>query len=150
VKVRETSNNTSGMVEIHGKDDKKTSSSKEAGFQNQLRRVEGRNYEDRLNELLNKITQQSGKLSEKVDIKELKIYKKLISEFLDEAVSNSHKFSKQSFLDRRGRHRVFAVVKKINEELELLTKDVLNGEKDNIKILQRLDDIRGLILDIIM
>ena len=80
----------------------------------------------------------------------LKVYKKLISEFFDETVNNSHKFTKQNFLDRRGRHRVYAVVKTVNKELDELTNDVLNSEKDNIKILKRLDDIRGMILDIIM
>ena len=80
----------------------------------------------------------------------MRIYRKLISEFLDVAVGNSKKFSKKSLLDRRGRHKVYAVIKNINTELDLLTQDVMSGEKDNISLLQRLDDIRGLILDLFM
>lgn len=150
MKVRESLSNPSNVAGLPGKEERKVSESRESGFQEQLKHVENRNYEERLKELMDGITQQGEKLAKKNDIRELKIYKKLISEFLDEAVSNSHKFSKQSFLDRRGRHRVYAVIKRVNEELELLTQDVLKEEKDNIKILQRLDDIRGLILDIVM
>lgn len=87
-------------------------------------------------------------MGKKVDIRELKIYKNLISEFLDEAVNNSHKFSKESFLDRRERYKVYATVKKINSSLEELTKQVLSDEKNNIGILKNIEDIRGLILDI--
>jgi uncharacterized protein YaaR (DUF327 family) len=38
----------------------------------------------------------------------------------------------------------------VNEELEDLTKEVLKEEKDNLKILRSMEDIRGLLLDIVM
>jgi len=150
MKVRETLVKPSDIQGVPGKEERKVSESKDSGFQNQLRRIEDQNYEERINNLVKSIVEQGDKLSKKVDIKELKIYKKLVSEFLDEAVGNSHKFSKRNLLDRRGRHRVYAVVKKINEQLDKLTEDVLAAQKDNIGILQKLDDIRGLILDIVM
>ncbi len=150
MKVRETSNALSTTVEVQGKDDRKVSENKELSFQSQLRKVEDQELDQRINELVNKIIEQGEKLSKKVDIRELKIYKNLISEFLGEAVGNSHKFSKESFLDRRGRYKSYANVKKINIQLDELTKDVLKDEKDHIGILQRLDDIRGLILDMVM
>jgi len=90
------------------------------------------------------------RLSEHIDISDLKAYKRLISEFLDNAIRSSSSFSKDSFLDRRGRHRVFATVKTINEKLEELTKQVLSAERDNLVILGRIEDIRGLILDLIL
>jgi hypothetical protein len=108
------------------------------------------NYEQHIEELARQIAEQGKKLGDKVDIRELRTYKKLISEFLDEAVGSSMKFSKQSLLDRRGRHKVYALIKKINTELDLLTQDVIKDEKDNIGILRRIDDIRGLILDMIL
>lgn len=130
--------------------DKKLAGTKSQEFQNQLERASEQDLEDKLKFLVNKISEQGEKLSKRTDIRELKIYKKLIADFLNEAVSNSHKFNKRNFLDRRGRHRVFANVKKINEELDSLTKEVLESEKDNFKILKKLEDIRGLILDMLI
>jgi uncharacterized protein len=150
MKVREALNNPPNVSGSSGKDDKRVSDNKESNFQSQLKRVEGQNAEDRLAELAGRILEQGDKVGKKADIRELKIYKKLISEFLDEAVRNSHKFSKRNLLDKRGRHKVYANIKMINDNLDGLTKEVLSDEKDNIKILQRLDDIRGLILDISM
>lgn len=119
-------------------------------FLETVQKAEDGNIVTRLREKADEIVKQGEKLAEKVDIKELRVYKKLISDFMDEAVGNSRKFSRQSFLDRRGRHKVYAVIKKVNEELDELTREVLQGERDRIKILKKLDDIKGLILDIMM
>jgi uncharacterized protein YaaR (DUF327 family) len=104
----------------------------------------------RLRAMADSISRQGEKLADRVDIRELRLYKKMISDFMEEAVGRSMKFSKQSFLDRRGRHKAYAVIKKVDAELDELTRDVLRGEKDRIKILKRLDEIKGLILDILM
>ena len=150
VKIGEALNQHSTVPEIGGKEDRRISESKVGTFRSQLIRVEGETQEERIKNLAAMIFDQGEKLGKKVDIGELKVYKRMISEFLEEAVGNSHKFSKESFLDRRGRHRVYATIKRVNTEVENLTKDVLNNEKDNIKILQRIDDIRGLIMDILL
>ena len=148
MKVSETLTNMAGLAGLPVKDDKKVKPGKRGEFRHQLKMAEDVGYEQYLKDLVDEITRQGERLAERVDIRELKIYKKLIAEFLDLAVGKSKKFSKRNLLDRRGRHRVFAIVKNINEEVEQLTQDVLNGEKDNLKLLQRLADIRGLILDL--
>lgn len=148
MKVSDTLSNAAGLSGLPVKDEKKVKPGKRGEFRSRLKLAEDANYEEHLKSLVDEITAQGEKLSERVDIRELKIYKKLIAEFLDLAIGKSKKFSKRSLLDRRGRHRVFAIVRNINEELEQLTQDVLQGEKDNIGLLQRLADIRGLILDL--
>lgn len=149
MKVSETLTNMAGLAGLPVKDDKKVKPGKRGEFRHQLKMAEDVGYEQYLKDLVDEITRQGERLAERVDIRELKIYKKLIAEFLDLAVGKSKKFSKRSLLDRRGRHRVFAIVRTINEELERLTEDVLNGEKDNLGLLRRLEDIRGLILDLL-
>jgi uncharacterized protein YaaR (DUF327 family) len=121
-----------------------------ASFLSTVKNAEEKSIAERLRAMAAGIVSQGEKLADKVDIRELRIYKKMISDFMEEAVGNSRKFSKQSFLDRRGRHKVYAVIKQVNGELDELTREVLTGEKDRIKILKRLDEIRGLILDIVM
>lgn len=150
MKVRDVLNNPSSVPSLPVKDDRKVSSGNAADFRSQLVKAENGSYDQQLEELVNDIVKQGEKLGKRVDIKELRDYKRLISEFLGVAVGNSRRFSKQSLLDRRGRHKVYALIKKINNELDLLTQEVMNGEQDNIDILRRVDDIRGLILDMMM
>lgn len=133
-----------------GRDERTIRNERDVTFSSHLRKLETQNYEEKIKVLADRITTQGKKLEKKADIGDLKLYKKLISEFLDEAVAHSHSFTKKSFLDRRGRHRVYAIIKKINEGLIELTNEVLKSEQDNISILKKLDDIRGLILDLFL
>lgn len=128
----------------------KVSDKSGAQFSSQLDRHFSQNQDEELQKKALEIDKQGKHLSSHIDISELKTYKRLVMEFLDEAVRGSSRFSKESFLDRRGRHRVFATVKTINEKLEQLTREVLSSERDNLKILSRIEDIRGLVLDLIL
>jgi uncharacterized protein YaaR (DUF327 family) len=51
-------------------------------------------------------------------------------------------------LDRRGRHRVYGIIKLIDENLDELALELIKEEKDTIAVLNRIDEIRGLLLDI--
>ena len=150
MKVRDVINNPSGFSNLPVRDDAKASAGKKADFRNELARAEEVSYEKQIEEIVNGIVSQGDKLGKKFDIRELMAYKKMIAEFLELALGKSRKFTKQNLLDRRGRHKVYALIKKINDELCQLTEDVISGEKENIDILRRLDDIRGLILDIML
>jgi hypothetical protein len=119
-------------------------------FSSTLKKQTSQNMDEELKKMAQDIIKQGERLADKVDIAELKAYKRMISEFLEESVRGFARFSRESFLDRRGRHRLYATVKKINESLEELTKEVLNNERDHLKILGRIEDIRGMILDIIL
>ncbi|HEY8499456.1 MAG TPA: YaaR family protein [Clostridia bacterium] len=119
-------------------------------FNSYLKRQASEDRDEMLRRMAQDIFKQGEHLSEKVDIAELKAYKRLVSEFLEEAIRSFMSFSKESHMDRRGRHRLYATVKKVNENLEELTKEVLSSEKDHLKIVGRIEDIRGLILDIIL
>ena len=123
---------------------------KKAEFVNKLDDIKSQHVRDHLEDLYAKIVDQSEKIGERLHISELVKYKSLVREFLDVAVKNSHQFSKQNFLDRRGRHRVYCIVKNVDRELETLTKEFLKEEVDRINILKKLDDIRGMLFDVFM
>lgn len=98
--------------------------------------------------MMEDITQQGYKLGKRMDVRDMKLYRKLIKEFINEIASHSHKFSRENFLDKKGRHRVYGIVKQVNETLDELAAELLKDEKDHIAILNKIDEIRGLLLDI--
>lgn len=125
-------------------------SKSQSHFSSTLKKQTSQNMDEMLKQMAQDVIKQGERLGEKVDIAELKAYKRMVSEFIEESVRGFARFSKESFMDRRGRHRLYATVKKINENLEELTKEIINNEKDHLKILGRIEDIRGMILDIIL
>jgi len=150
VKIEETLNNRPNLLGMSITDTRKETEAGIKVFHGKLIQAEYENYTDKLNHLADRIFEQGKKLEKRVDIKEYVVYKRFISEFLNEYLSNSHKFSKQSMMDRRGRYKSFSIVKKINSELDNLAKDLLCNQKDNLKVLKSLDYIRGLILDMLL
>ncbi len=104
----------------------------------------------RLSGLIDDITLQGKKIAEHMDLRDVREYRSLISEFINEVVTNSHKFSRENFLDKRGRHRVYGIVKLVNKNIDELAQELLKNEKDHIKILDKTDEIRGLLLDILV
>lgn len=102
----------------------------------------------RLTMMLEEITQHGKKLGKHMDIRDMKKYRILIKEFMNEVVTRSHKFSRENFLDKRGRHRVYGIIKLVDETLDELASELLKDEKDHLVILGKIDDIRGLLMDI--
>ncbi len=101
-----------------------------------------------LNALMEQITEEGKKLAKKRDVKDMKHYRGLVKDFLNEIVSRSHEFSRENFLDKRGRHRVYGIIRLVDENLDALAQELMKDEKDNMEILSKIGEIQGLLLDI--
>lgn len=110
--------------------------------------IEEAELQSRLSALMEEITMQGDKLAKKRDVKDMKHYRGLVKDFLNEVVTHSHAFSRENFLDRRGRHRVYGIIRLIDENLDQLAQELMKDEKDNLAILDKIGEIRGLLLDI--
>ena len=99
--------------------------------------------------LMEDITAQGKRIAQHMDIRDMKKFRGLIKEFLSEVVYRSHKFSRENFLDRRGRHRVYGIIKLIDENLDQLASELVSDESDHISILSKIGEIEGLLLDIL-
>ena len=99
--------------------------------------------------MISDIKSKGRRIANKMEIREFKKYRGLIREFMNEVVFRSHKFSRENFLDRRGRHRVYGLIKLIDSNLDELAQELVKDEKDHIAILSKIGEIRGLILDIL-
>lgn len=121
-----------------------------ADFLEKFKSIKSESVKDELENIFKKITEQSDKIGDKVYLKDILEYKKLVKEFLNVATSNSQKFSNENFLDRKGRFRNYSIVKTVDRELDNLTKDFIAGQIDHKGILERMDSIRGMLIDIMM
>ena len=111
-------------------------------------RVEESQLQERLTAMLEEITRQGDKLAKHRDVKDMKRYRGLIKDFLNEVVNRSHEFSRENFLDRKGRHRVYGIIRLVDKNLDELAQELVKDEKDNLSILEKIGEIRGLLLDI--
>ena len=110
--------------------------------------IEEAELQSRLQGLMEQITMQGDKLYKRRDVKDMRRYRALVKDFLNEVVTHSHSFSRENFLDRKGRHRVYGIIRLIDENLDQLAQELMKDEKDNLAILDKIGEIQGLLLDI--
>ncbi len=123
---------------------------KPTAFRSELSDITGKNYMEKLTAMTENIFSQGELVKKRMDITELKKYKEMVSDFLREAVKFSHEFKKDSSFDARGRHRVYSIVKKVNEKLDDMTQALLSEQADNIKVIDSIDEVRGLLVDLVV
>lgn len=117
-------------------------------FSNYVKQLEKDEIINRIKELINKIDSLGKSLAERLDLSTLKEYKKAIKELLGYTVYSSHEYFSESLFGRKGRHKVFAIVKKIDEKMDMLTQEILKKEADNLKVLSYIGEIKGLLVDL--
>lgn len=110
--------------------------------------IQEKELQERIGGLMSQINEQGKKISKKKDIRDMRRYRELIKSLLNEVVYRSHQFSRENFLDRRGRHRVYGIIRLIDENLDQLAQELMKDEQDHIAILSKIGEIRGLLLDI--
>ncbi len=111
-------------------------------------KIDDANLKEKLSGLMDQINDQGEKIAKHMDISDMKKYRELVKEFMNEVVNRSHEFSRENFLDRKGRHRVYGMIRQVDDNLDNLAKELVKEEKDHIAILGHIDEIRGLLLDI--
>lgn len=75
-------------------------------------------------------------------------YKGKVRALLRFLVEQSYIVQESIFYDPHGRRRLLMLVETIDEKLEGLTRGFLAEQDDNLDLLSRLDEIRGLLLDL--
>lgn len=111
--------------------------------------IEEQELKARLSVLMENIESQGKRITKHMDVVDMRRYREMIKEFMNEIVNHSHKFSRQNFLDKRGRHRVYGMIKLIDKNLDELASQLMAEEQDALAILSKIDEIRGLLLDLL-
>ena len=62
--------------------------------------IDDAELKEKLSGLMDEITEQGKKISEHMDIRDMKKYRGLIREFMNEVVFRSHKFSRENFVSQ--------------------------------------------------
>ena len=103
--------------------------------------IEEKELQARLTTLMEEITMQGNKLARKRDVRDMKKYRGLIKDFMNEIINRSHSFSRENFLDRMGRHRVYGIIRLVDENLDELAQELMKEEQDHLAILSRIGEI---------
>lgn len=149
MKVNNVGMRTSNVTSSNS-DGKKIHKLNSGAFSDTFGGFERENEREQLEKKLQDINDKGKFVKDRMDLRDLVEYKKLITEFLERTVRFSHKYSKETKFGRDGSYKVIGMVNKVNEELEALTVELMNDQKDKLKIVEKISGIQGLLVDMLM
>jgi uncharacterized protein YaaR (DUF327 family) len=105
---------------------------------------------EKFNKLIERIDMQGERLAKSRTIKDLKEYKALVKNFMEEAVKNGVALEERHGFSRRGRSKIYKIITEVDKKLTEVTDAVLKKEQKGINILDAVGEIRGLLINMYM
>ncbi|MED1125063.1 YaaR family protein [Bacillus atrophaeus] len=103
---------------------------------------------DQLTRLLSDIEAFGKRLTKSRNFKDLARFKGLVKRFVKEAVDNGLSHETARSFDLYGNSRKLGIVKEIDEKLIQLTEEMMNQEQSAIDLLERIGEIKGLLINL--
>ncbi|MEC0697614.1 YaaR family protein [Bacillus atrophaeus] len=103
---------------------------------------------DQLTRLLSDIEAFGKRLTKSRNFKDLARFKGLVKRFVKEAVDNGLSHETARSFDLYGNSRKLGIVKEIDEKLIQLTEEMMNQEQPAINLLERIGEIKGLLINL--
>jgi uncharacterized protein YaaR (DUF327 family) len=120
-------------------------------FRQQLTEANVGHLNERIDKALAEVDLLGTRLGESLNMEDLKRYRVAIAGLFKDLTSNTVQVKTQMEWDAQNwQNRTLVTVRKVNEELEKLTNLVLSQEQDRLKILDRIGEITGLLIDVRM
>ena len=102
-----------------------------------------------LESFLSRLETQGKKLAQSLSIGDLKDFRDMVKAFLRSTFGQSRKMQEDSSWDSQGRPKVLARIAKIDHSLDELGKQLLDKQAKPLEVLTKIDEIRGLIVDLL-
>jgi len=115
-------------------------------FYDELKNIETEDIRYEFDTLVDEITKQGEKFSRNPTMTELKKYKSMIKQFIKHVTDNMIRI--EHYTGGRLKQKIYTVAKIVDERLEALTELIVSNQIKNIDLLSKLDEIRGLLIDL--
>jgi uncharacterized protein YaaR (DUF327 family) len=119
-------------------------------FRDQMGHQLKEEYKKHINDLFDELATLTDSISGRVDISLFEQYRGRLKDLLTEAMKNAYTLSSEYITDLNGRQRVYTTISMIDGKLDELAKDILQENSDRLDYLSRVDEIRGLIMDMLL
>lgn len=128
--------------------DKKQKQTGNVRFQDIVQKTDHKLQAEQLEKLLSNIESAGKRLAHSRTFKDLAKFKTLVKQFVRETVDFGMGLKQSFSWNEFGHGRSLKVVETIDEKLVELTEEVLENEGDSINILNKVGEIKGLLINL--
>jgi uncharacterized protein YaaR (DUF327 family) len=131
-------NNDSGMKQVQSR-----------GFADVLIQQDANRTQEQLQQKLQDIHRQGDRLAKVMTVRELKLYRQMIKQFLEDTIRRGVVLKEVRGFDRRGRIKRYKLLDEIDETLVAMADELLESEQGRIDLLNKIGEIRGLLINLL-
>ena len=113
-----------------------------------LENTEEEKMRQALNEILEEINKKGRELIDKRTVENLLAYKKMVRDFVEDAVDFGLKVNARRGYGLSGRTKILRTVSTIDQRLVELTDIIIKQEKKGVSLLKKVGQIEGLLVNI--
>jgi uncharacterized protein YaaR (DUF327 family) len=103
---------------------------------------------EQLNRMLKQIQVQGERLAKSMTVRELRLYKQMVKQFLEETVRRGISIKDTKGWDRRGRGKRYKLLDEIDRYLLDMADSMLETEQGKIDLLVKMGEVRGLLINL--
>ncbi|MDF2926267.1 MAG: hypothetical protein K0R57_5181 [Paenibacillaceae bacterium] len=134
--------------EVRRPDNAPSHAVEQKSFSDSLRQQDEKTGQEQLNRLLDQIQRQGDRLSKSMTVRELRHYKLLIKQFLEETARRGVGLKDTKGWDRRGRTKRYKLLEEIDGHLLAMADELIDSEQGKIDILYRIGEIKGILINL--
>ena len=105
---------------------------------------------EQLTRLLGDISAAGDRVARSRNLRELTRFKMLVKRFLQEAVDYGLEMKQSHTWNRFGEGRRLKIVETVDEKLVELAQEILDEEKETIDLLDKIGEVKGLLINLYM
>jgi len=118
-------------------------------FADIMHQQEGQRTIEQLQQKLQSIHLQGERLSRSMTVRELKLYRQMVKQFLEDTVKRGIGLKETRGFDRRGRVKRYKLLDEIDDALVAMGEELLTSEEGRLELLQKIGDIRGMLINLL-
>lgn len=118
-------------------------------FSDVLRNHGSQATHDEVQRQFKEIQMQGDRLAKSMTLRELKAYQMLVKRFLEDTVRRGVKLKETQSFDRRGRSKKYKLLDEVDSALLSMAEELLTSEEGRIELLQRMGEIRGMLVNLL-
>jgi len=124
-----------------------TSKAAPASFQHELTSASTATTNE-INVLVDKLKEAGDRLAQNMTLDNLDKYKQALKKLLNQ-VSRNYGLTSEFLFNHHGHRRILTAIHQIKQHAEELTQEITSQNPNNLKILTKIDSIKGLVVDLL-
>ena len=117
-------------------------------FNDVMQQQEDHASTEQLKRMIDQINLQGERLARSMTVRELRSYKLLVKQFIEEAIRRGIQLKDTRGWDRRGRGKRYKLLEEIDKFLLEMADEMLEQEQGRILILDKVGEIRGMLINL--